>query len=72
LGSSDHIDQLQAEADYYRDRVSLMRAKLYRLGLGANPRLQALERDLERAQARLRHARISTGPEAAGGESAGR
>jgi hypothetical protein len=58
VSASDQIHQLQAEADYYRDRVSLMRAKLYRLGLGSTPRLHALERDLQRAQERLRHARL--------------
>lgn len=58
VSASDHIDQLQAEADYYRDRVALMRAKLYRMGLGSNARLLALERDLERAQRRLHYARV--------------
>ena len=62
MSASDHIHQLQAEADYYRDRVSLMRAKLYRLGLGSTPRLQALERDLQRAQERLRHAQLQSQP----------
>ena len=58
MSASHQIDHLQAEADYYRDRVSLMRAKLYRLGVGSTPRLQALERDLQRAQQRLRHAQL--------------
>jgi hypothetical protein len=62
LSSSDEIDQLRAEADYYRDRVALMRAKLYRLGLGSNARLQELERQLERAQNRLRYARRQPKP----------
>lgn len=59
MSASDHIDQLRAEADHYRNRVSLMRAKLYRLGLGSTPRLQALERDWQRAQERLRHAQLN-------------
>jgi len=58
VSSGDEIDQLRAEAAYYRDRVALMRAKLYRWGLGTNPRLQELERELERAQQRLREARV--------------
>ena len=58
MSSGDEIDQLRAEAAYYRDRVALMRAKLYRWGLGTNPRLQELERELERAQQRLREARV--------------
>ena len=51
------VDQLRAEADYYRDRVALLRAKLYRWGLGTNARLQQLERELEAAEQRLRAAR---------------
>ena len=56
--SSREIEQLQAEALYYRDRLSLLRAKLYRLGVGTNARLQQLERDLARAEQRLRSARV--------------
>ena len=52
------ITQLQAEVDYYQDRVALLRAKRYRWGLGSNSRLQGLERALERAQTRLRDARL--------------
>lgn len=62
MNSGDEVDQLQAEADYYRDRVALMRAKLYRLGMGSNPRLQELERQLERVQQRLRYARQRAKP----------
>jgi hypothetical protein len=58
LSSRSEIEQLQAEADYYRDRVALLRAKLYRWGVGSNARLQTLERELERAQQRLRDARL--------------
>lgn len=58
----DEIDQLEAEAGYYRGRVALLRAKLYRLGVGSNARLQALERDLESAQRRLRNARLRGRP----------
>ena len=58
MSSGNEIDQLQAEAAYYRDRVALLRAKLYRWGLGTNPRLQELERELERAQQRLHEARV--------------
>ena len=62
MRSRNEIDQLRAEADYYRDRVALLRAKLYRWGLGTNPRLQELERALERAQQRLREARVRKAP----------
>ncbi len=50
-------EQLLADARYFRDRVALLRAKLYRWGLGSNARLRQLERDLERAEQRLRQAR---------------
>ena len=30
MSSTKTIEQLQAEADYYHDRVALLRAKLYR------------------------------------------
>jgi hypothetical protein len=59
--SSRQVDELQAEALYCRDRVALLRAKLYRWGLGTNPRLQELERELERAEQRLRDARARGG-----------
>jgi hypothetical protein len=52
---SNH-EQLRAEADYCRDRVALLRAKLYRWGVGGNARLEELERELERAEQRLRDA----------------
>jgi len=52
-------EQLQDEVDYYRDRTALLRAKLYRWGLGGTARLQELERQLERSEQRLREARVS-------------
>ena len=55
--SSKPLEELRAEATYYRDRVALLRAKLYRWGLGTNARLEELERELERAEQRLRDAR---------------
>jgi hypothetical protein len=58
VSSGNEIEQLRADADYYHDRVALLRAKLYRWGLGSNARLQSLERELERAQQRLDDARL--------------
>ena len=60
--SSRQTEQLQAEVNYYRDRVALLRAKLYRWGVGSNARLQQLERELERAEQRLRDARLHSEP----------
>ncbi len=54
--SSKQVVQLQEEADYYRDRVALLRARLYRWGLRPNARLRALERRLELVEQRLRDA----------------
>jgi hypothetical protein len=51
------LELLEAEARYYRDRVSLLRAKLYRWGSGPSARLQELERGLERAEQRVREER---------------
>ena len=58
MSSSAEIERLQAEASYCRDRVSLTRAKLYRLGLGPSARLRELERELELAEQRLRDERL--------------
>jgi hypothetical protein len=60
VSSSGELEQLRAEASYYHDRVALLRAKLYRWGLGSNARLQELERELERAERRLREERART------------
>jgi hypothetical protein len=48
--------RLQEEADYYRDRVALLRARLYRWGLSPTARLRELERHLELVEQRLRDA----------------
>lgn len=62
MSSRREIEQLRAEADYYHDRVALLRAKLYRWGLGSNPRLEALERKLQSVQERLRDLRLAEEP----------
>jgi hypothetical protein len=56
------IELLRADASYYRDRVALLRAKRYRWGLGSSPRLEELERRLERAEERLREQRRRESP----------
>jgi hypothetical protein len=57
VSHDQRIEQMQADARYCRDRVSLLRAKLYRWGVGSNARLEQLERELERAEQRLRDER---------------
>lgn len=54
MTSSQEIDVLRAEVTYYRESVSLQRARLYRRGLNDSPRLTELERKLESAERRLR------------------
>lgn len=61
MSSRNEINELEAVTAYYGDRVGLLRAKLYRFGVGSNPRLQALEREL-RAQKPLRDARLRATP----------
>ncbi len=60
MSPRDRTDELEAEVHYYRDRVALLRAKLYCRGIGTSARLQDLERSLEGAQGRLQRARAST------------
>jgi hypothetical protein len=62
VSSAKDIELLEADARYYRDRVALLRAKLYRWGQGSTPELQQLERRLAGAERRLREqrSRLST------------
>jgi hypothetical protein len=53
VSSSGDLELARAEARYYRDRVALLRAKNYRWGLGTSPRLEKLERELQRAERRV-------------------
>jgi hypothetical protein len=57
VSSASDSELLEAEARYYRDRVALLRAKLYRWGLGPSARLRELERHLEIAERRVRDQR---------------
>ena len=57
MSANHRIEELEAEVNHYHDRVALLRARLYRRGIGSNDRLQELERSLDRARRRLREAR---------------
>ena len=57
MSSVKDIELLEADARYYQDRVALLRAKLYRWGLGSTPRLQELERRLAGAERMVREQR---------------
>ncbi len=54
MSSSGELESLRSDVRYYHDRLSLLRAKLYRWGLGSNARSRELERSLELAERRLR------------------
>ena len=54
MSSTNELELARADADECRDRVALLRAKLYRWGLGSTPRLRELEGELKRAEHRLR------------------
>jgi hypothetical protein len=54
MSSEKDIELLEADARYYRDRVALLRARLYRWGEGSTPQLRELERRLTGAEKRLR------------------
>ena len=56
MSLSGDIELLRADARDWHDQVALLRAKLYRWGLGPSARLRELEGELERAQQRLHEA----------------
>lgn len=56
MSSLQEIEAIQAEVNYYRDSVALLRARLYRRGGGVTPRLEELQRRLSSAEQRLRAA----------------
>ena len=53
MSSSGEIELFRADVRDCHDQVALLRAKLYRWGVGSNARLQKLERELEHAEERL-------------------
>lgn len=57
MSSLRQIAAIEAEFNDYKDSVALLRARLYRRGLGTTPRLEELQRKLDSARRRLRAAR---------------
>jgi hypothetical protein len=57
VSSSNELELAEADARYKRERVALLRAKLYGRGSGSSARLQQLEREWERSERRLRELR---------------
>ena len=62
MTSLGQIEEIHAEINHYRDSVALLRARLYRRGIGTNQRLEELQRRLESARGRLREARATSSP----------
>jgi hypothetical protein len=54
--STDHLDDLRAQAGYARERYQLYKAKAYGQRPTSPARLRELQRASERAEARLRFA----------------
>jgi hypothetical protein len=54
--STDHLDDLRAQAQYARERYQLYKAKAYGQQPTSPDRLRELQRASERAEARLRFA----------------
>jgi hypothetical protein len=69
VSSAGDVELLEADARYYRDRVALLRAKLYRWGLGSTARLEELERRLERAERRVREQRSGDAHRSSSGDA---
>lgn len=57
MSSTSTIQLLSAEAQYYRERLALLRAKAYRGGATSSSRMLELERGLASAERRLAEAR---------------
>jgi uncharacterized membrane-anchored protein YhcB (DUF1043 family) len=57
VSPTDHVDQLQAEADYRRQRLDLYRAKVGGSHATSPERLEELARQYELAAARLARAK---------------
>jgi hypothetical protein len=57
VASANDLEQLLAEVRHYRDRLSLLRARIYSGKPSSDARLREFERSLQSARRRLRAAR---------------
>ncbi len=62
MSTQREIAALEAEFNYYRDSVALLRARLYGRGVATTARLEELQRKSDRAEMRLRAARAEPRP----------
>ena len=63
--SAARLDELQAEAQYARERYDLYKAKAYGPRLTSPARMRALEREASRTEANLRFAKAQAKRDAA-------
>ncbi len=66
LAMSRHIEDLEAEARYHRQRYDLYRARAYGMRATSPERLRELERASAAADARLAHAKLPPSEPASG------
>jgi hypothetical protein len=57
MSSANQLEQLMAEVRHYRERLSLLRARVYSGKPSSDARLREFERSLQSAERRLREAR---------------
>ena len=57
MSSANQLEQLMAEVRHYRERLSLLRARVYSGKPSSDARLREFERSLQSAERRLRAAR---------------
>jgi hypothetical protein len=57
VSTLQQIEAIEAEFNHYSDSAALLRARLYRRGVGPTPRLEELQRRRDTAQQRLTAAR---------------
>jgi hypothetical protein len=57
MSAASDMELAKADARYLRERISLLRARLYRRGESSTPQLVELERRLVGAEHRLRELR---------------
>jgi hypothetical protein len=58
MSAGAEIERLEAEARYRRERLALLRARMYRGAAAPAARMRQYERALEEAERRLRRAQL--------------
>jgi hypothetical protein len=66
--SAAHLEELQAQADYARQRYDLYKARAYGARLTSPARMRDLEREASRTEANLRFAKAQAKGDGTGGK----